>query len=154
MQMFNNFCFSADTDTEYSDALLYATGIVVLNGLNAIALNQVYNLSYHNGMKVRVAVCSLIYRKSLRLSQTALGETSPGKMVNLLSNDVNRFDFATFFANSLWASPLLTLIVAYLMWIEIGFVGLIGIFVVLTIVPISSKYVWLHLSCFYALIVI
>lgn len=90
-------------------------------------------------MKARVAVTSLIYRKALRLSQTALGETSTGKLVNLLSNDVNRFDWATLFVNALWASPILTIIVACLVWIEVKFAGLIGISVVLSIVPFLSK---------------
>lgn len=60
-------------------------------------------------------------------------------MVNLLSNDVNRFEWASFFANSLWVSPLLTIIVCCLMWNEIGAAGLVGILVVFTIVPIFSK---------------
>lgn len=133
-------CCRKDTEITYNDAFLYASGIVGLNALNALLLNHIYHLAFHNGMKVRVAVCSVIYRKALRLSQTALGETSTGKMVNLLSNDVNRFDWASFFINSLWVSPLLTLIVGCLMWIEIGFVGLIGIFVVFMIVPILSMW--------------
>lgn len=84
-----------------------------MNGLIALFGNHMQHLAFHNGMKVRVAICSLIYRKALRLSHTALGETSPGKLVNLLSNDVNRFDWATFFVNSLWVSPLLTFIVGW-----------------------------------------
>lgn len=60
-------------------------------------------------------------------------------MVNLLSNDVNRFEWASFFANSLWVSPLLTIIVCFLMWNEVGAAGLVGILVVFTIVPLLSK---------------
>ncbi|XP_055306890.1 ATP-binding cassette subfamily C member 4-like isoform X2 [Sitodiplosis mosellana] len=130
--------FRNDTNVTYDEALLYAIGIMILNFLNALCSNHILLLSYHNGMKVRVAVCSLIYRKSLRLSQTALGETSPGKVVNLLSNDVNRFDWASFFFNSLWISPLLTFIVGCLLWKEARYAGLVGISVVFMIVPILS----------------
>lgn len=55
--------FRKDTDIAYHDAILYAVGLVALNGLNALFLNHVFLLSFHNAMKVRVAVCSLIYRK-------------------------------------------------------------------------------------------
>lgn len=125
-----------DTDVTYNDALFHATGIVCSNAFNALLINHIYHRAFHNGMKVRIAVCSLIYRKALRLSQTALGETSPGKMVNLLSNDVNRFDWASFYINTIWVSPLVNVIVGCLMWIEIGFTGLFGILVVSTIFPI------------------
>ncbi|XP_031637722.1 multidrug resistance-associated protein 4-like, partial [Contarinia nasturtii] len=130
--------FGKDSTTTYNEAVLYGAGIVVLNGLNALTYKNILDLSFNNGMKVRLAVCSLIYRKALRLSQTALGETSPGKVVNLLSNDVNRFEWATFFINNLWIAPLLTSIVGYLIWTEIGYAGLVGIFVVFMIAPMMS----------------
>lgn len=34
-----------------------------MNALNVLFFNHMNQISYHNGMKVRVAVCSLIYRK-------------------------------------------------------------------------------------------
>lgn len=77
--------------------------------------------------------------KALRLSQTALGETASGKVTNLLSNDVNRFDQASYFLNSLWISPLLTIIIGCLLWNEVGIAGIVGIVVILTIVPVLSK---------------
>lgn len=76
--------------------------------------------------------------KALRLSQAALGETSPGKVVNLLSNDVNRFDWASFFLNSIWISPLLTGIVGCLLYNEVDIAGLIGILLIFSIVPVLS----------------
>lgn len=127
---------SKDTGITYNQVLMSAFGIVVLNALGAMVFNNIYHTAFHNGMKVRVAVCSLIYRKALRLSQMALSETSPGKMVNLLSNDVSRFDWTSYFMNYLWMGPLITLTIGCLMWIEIGFVGFIGILVIFTAVPI------------------
>lgn len=89
-------------------------------------------------MKVRIAVCSAVYRKALRLSKTALGDTSPGKVVNLLSNDVSRFDIVSVFVHSMWSAPLLTLIVGYLLWVESGYGGLIGMFVIFVVTPIQA----------------
>ena len=79
-----------------------------------------------SGMKLRVAHCSFIYRKALRLSRKAQGESTIGQMVNLLSNDVNRFDYSAFFVHYFWVGPLQLLIVLYITWSTIGpacFVG-------------------------------
>lgn len=124
---------------QYHTALIFASGIVLFSIINALILNHIFHVSFHLGLKMRVAICSLIYRKALRLSQTALGETSPGKMVNLLTNDVSRFHWAMFFANSLWVSPMLTVVVGVLIWFEISLPGLIGIVIIFTIVPMLSK---------------
>lgn len=75
----------------------------------------------------------------LRLSQTALGDTQPGQIVNLISNDVSRFDLVVKFLNAMWTAPLLIIIVTYLLWIEIEWAGMIGISIVFIVVPIQSK---------------
>lgn len=119
--------------------------MVILNAMMAIIYNQIYQTSFHNGMKARVAVCSLIYRKALRLSQSAVGETSPGKIVNLLSNDVNRFDWTSYYVNYLWIGPFATVSVAGLMWLEISFIGLFGILVVFMTVPLLGNFIIINI---------
>lgn len=73
----------------------------------------------HLGMKMRVAMCSIIYRKALRLSKNALGNTTAGQVVNLMSNDVGRLDLSILFVHYLWVGPLETLLLTYLMWREV-----------------------------------
>lgn len=153
-----NTFYSKDSNMSHQEAMGYAGGIVGLNALSAIVINQFFIGGFHNGMKVRVAVCSIIYRKvndvvnihkhnntllnyqALRLSQTALGETAVGKIVNLLSNDVNRFDLVSMFIHSMWTAPLMSIIVGYLLFIEAQWAGMIGIAIVFIVVPIQCKY--------------
>ncbi|XP_058446019.1 ATP-binding cassette sub-family C member 4-like [Malaya genurostris] len=130
--------FRKDSDVTYENALYYAGAIVILNIVSAITINQYILGCFQNGMKVRVAMCSVIYRKALRLSRTALGDTAPGKVVNLLSNDVNRFDIVSVFLHSMWSAPLLTIIIGVLLYLEIGLAGLIGMIVIFIVTPIQS----------------
>lgn len=109
-----------------------------LQGVGAICVNQFMINSFINGMKVRVATCSLIYRKALKLSSSALGNTSVGKVVNLLSNDVSRFDIVSVFLHSMWLAPLLTIVVGVLLFQEVGYPGLIGMLVIAIVTPIQS----------------
>lgn len=67
-------------------------------------------------------------------------------MVNLLSNDVARFDYASMLLNTMWTAPLLTIIVAILLWFEIGYSGLIGISIVFIVVPLQCKFSYRNLA--------
>lgn len=93
----------------------------------------------HIGMKVRVAVCSLIYRKALKLSKSALGETTVGQLVNLLSNDVNRFDYVSIFVHHIWVAPLQTCIACYLMYQRVGVAAVVGVVFLLLFVPLQCE---------------
>ncbi|XP_055540741.1 ATP-binding cassette sub-family C member 4-like [Wyeomyia smithii] len=130
--------FRPDSTVTWENALYYAAAIVILNALSVVTINQYILGSFQNGMKVRIAVCSVIYRKALRLSRTALGDTAPGKVVNLLSNDVNRFDIVSVFLHSMWSAPLLSIIVGVLLYLEIGVAGLIGMIVIFVVTPIQG----------------
>lgn len=91
----------------------------------------------HCGMQLRIAMTSMIYRKSLRLSKASLGNITVGQVVNLLSNDVGRIDLSVWSVHYLWVGPLQMLIVSYLMYREIGWSALVGIAILLTFIPLQ-----------------
>ncbi|KAJ8974857.1 hypothetical protein NQ317_001955 [Molorchus minor] len=81
----------------------------------------------HLGMKIRVACCSLIYES----------QTTAGQVVNLLSNDVNRFDVAVLFAHQLWIGPIETIICTYLMYLQVTISALVGVLVLIMFIPMQ-----------------
>jgi len=89
------------------------------------------------GMKIRVSACSLIYRKSLRLSKTAMVNTTSGQIVNLLSNDVARFELIVMFFHYLWVGPVETIVVTVLMYYEIGISAIAGVVFMLLFIPLQ-----------------
>lgn len=92
------------------------------------------------GMKIRVATSALIYRKALKLSKSALVETTVGQMVNLISNDVGRFEMATINFHSLWIAPLETFVIMILIYFYVGVTGMIGVLALFFFIPLQSKY--------------
>ncbi|XP_051166811.1 ATP-binding cassette sub-family C member 4-like [Leptopilina boulardi] len=130
--------FKPNTDVSYQTALMFAGGICLGSAINAITLHQWINSAVHIGGKARIAVGSLVYRKALKLSKTALGETAPGKIVNLVASDVNRFDRVFVLIHYMWTAPLSALIIGYFLYNQAGYAGLIGIAVVFVVVPIQS----------------
>ncbi|XP_060989039.1 ATP-binding cassette sub-family C member 4-like [Dama dama] len=89
-------------------------------------------------MRLRVAMCHMIYRKVLRLSSLAMGKTTTGQIVNLLSNDVNRFDQVTMFLHYLWVGPLQAIAVTALLWMETGISCLAGMAVLIFLLLLQS----------------
>uniref|UniRef100_A0A8D8Y1X0 Probable multidrug resistance-associated protein lethal(2)03659 n=3 Tax=Cacopsylla melanoneura TaxID=428564 RepID=A0A8D8Y1X0_9HEMI len=129
------FLSSAHHHSTLEEASLYAMGVIMSILASNVLMHCFMMAMFHLGMKIRVGTCSLIYRKALRLSKTALGETTVGQVVNLLSNDVNRFDTAFIFLHHLWVGPLLTVIVTYFLYDLIGLSSLIGVAVLLAFIP-------------------
>ncbi|XP_011138927.1 probable multidrug resistance-associated protein lethal(2)03659 isoform X1 [Harpegnathos saltator] len=125
-------------EIDSTDAYIYAAGVILCSAVNVFVIHPYMMAILHMGMKIRVACCSLIYRKSLKLTRTALGETTIGQAVNLLSNDVSRFDVAIIFLHYLWIGPLETIVLTYFMYMEVEISSLIGVAVLLLFIPLQG----------------
>ncbi|XP_033100013.1 multidrug resistance-associated protein 4-like [Anneissia japonica] len=130
--------FTMDSDITTQEAYVYATVIVLFSIVAVTAHHPFFFCSSLLGMRIRVACSGLIYRKALRLSSTALGKTTVGQIVNILSNDVNRFDLAMLFVHYLWIAPLQLIAVTVLLWYEIGPSCFAGVFIVLLMAPLQA----------------
>ncbi|XP_006814818.1 ATP-binding cassette sub-family C member 4-like, partial [Saccoglossus kowalevskii] len=84
--------FSPGSTKTQTEAYLYAFGVSICAFLLIVTHHPYFHCTQVIGMRIRICCCALIYRKALTLSNKALGETTTGQIVNLLSNDVNRFD--------------------------------------------------------------
>ncbi|KAF5283710.1 hypothetical protein FQR65_LT13745 [Abscondita terminalis] len=119
------------------DLILITAGIVGCSLMSVLTAHPTMLCISHLGMKVRVACCSLIYRKALKLSKSSLGQTTVGQTVNLLSNDVNRFDVAVQDTHQLWVGPIETVVVTYFMYEEVGISAVLGVVVLLLFIPMQ-----------------
>ena len=60
-------------------------------------------------------------------------------MINLLSNDVIRFEQIFVFLHYIWLMPIQAVLVSYLIWDKVGIAALAGvIFMVLQTIPLQS----------------
>uniref|UniRef100_A0AAX7T6W9 Multidrug resistance-associated protein 4 n=1 Tax=Astatotilapia calliptera TaxID=8154 RepID=A0AAX7T6W9_ASTCA len=123
-----------------SEAYIYAAGI----SLSTISLTVLHHLYFYHvqraGMKIRVAVCHMIYRKALCLNSSALAKTTTGQIVNLLSNDVNKFDEVTLYLHFLWIGPLQAVSVIILLLYAIGPSCLAGMAVFFFMMPVQTMF--------------
>ncbi|XP_023383782.1 multidrug resistance-associated protein 4 [Pteropus vampyrus] len=129
-------------DPTNSVTLHEAYAYVTVLSVCTLILATLHHLYFYHvqcaGMRLRVAMCHMIYRKALRLSNVAMSKTTTGQIVNLLSNDVNKFDQVTIFLHFLWAGPLQAIAVTALLWMEIGISCLAGLAVLIILLPLQS----------------
>lgn len=129
-----------DKDSNINEAYIYAGLLILCSFLNVLFAHGLMLANLSLGMKMKIAVCSIIYRKSLRLSKTALVNTTSGQVVNLLSNDVSRFEPVALFCHYLWVGPVETIVVGVLMYLQIGISAIAGIIFLLLFIPFQCKF--------------
>ncbi|CAF0978874.1 unnamed protein product [Rotaria sordida] len=79
------------------------------------------------GMRLRCAYSELIFRKLMRLSMGSLGKISSGKIVNLLTNDVQTIEYLALDGHYLWIGLLETFVVLVILWSRVGITILLAI---------------------------
>lgn len=127
------------TDVSLSQAYFYATGIVLTTLLPLFLFHPMQLLYFETSMKIKVACTSLIYEKILRMSVCTITDGINGQAVNLISNDVATFDYATCFLQELWVGPVEAVVMGYFIYREIQCSGLFGIAVILAFIPLQGK---------------
>ena len=80
----NLFYFREGSNTSELQAWLAGSGIVLSSFLSVMANHLYFFRATRLGMRFRVAFSSLIYRKAIRLNQSAFETSTTGQMVNLL----------------------------------------------------------------------
>lgn len=139
---------SSDESSKSRDGYLWV-GVLVSSGLIALfEHHHVFFWTWRRGMQYRISCVAAIYDKSLRLNSTSVTEQLPsstsssssttgrkrglkstessgtssssGKIVNLATNDVERFMMATLFASYIIWAPLQSLAILGLGWWVIG----------------------------------
>ncbi|CAH1780700.1 unnamed protein product [Owenia fusiformis] len=130
--------FDPKANVTQTEAYLYAMG-VSLCAINLAVVHHPYFFGVQRiGMQIRIACCSLMYKKTLRLSNQAMGQTTTGKIVNLMSNDVRRFDLSVLFFHFLWIAPAMAVVGLIIIWHLIGPSVLAGYLVLLLLIPVQG----------------
>jgi ATP-binding cassette subfamily C (CFTR/MRP) protein 4 len=91
------------------------------------------------GVKMRTGLTSMIYKKVLKMNLSQLDTISVGKIITLITRDVNEFDIYVFYTTYLWCDFLRFLVTCYVVYMEIGplVAILVGLFCV--IISIQGK---------------
>ncbi|XP_077712138.1 cystic fibrosis transmembrane conductance regulator [Canis aureus] len=108
--------YDPDNKQERSIAIYLAIGLCLLFIMRPLLLHPAIFGLHHIGMQIRIAMFSLIYKKTLKLSSRVLDKISIGQLVSLLSNNLNKFDEGLALAHFVWIAPLQVTLLMGLLW--------------------------------------
>ena len=97
------------------------------------------------GVLVRAGLITAIYNKALTLSTRARHIHPNGKLVNHISTDVSRIDFACGLFHAGWTAPVLLIICLVILLVNVGMSALAGFAVFLVMIPIQTGFTRLML---------
>ncbi|ORZ34461.1 P-loop containing nucleoside triphosphate hydrolase protein [Catenaria anguillulae PL171] len=106
----------------------------------SLATHTFWHFSMLTGLRVRTAIITAGFNKSLQLSNAArAGEWNTGKVVNVISTDTNRLDIVMPYLHQLWTCPLQVTIAMALMINYVGWPALVGFGFLICFVPLQSR---------------
>lgn len=91
------------------------------------------------GLKIRAAVITAIYRKTLSVSSTTLNSAfSIGEIVNFMSTDTDRIVNSCPSFHAFWSIPLQVGVTLYLLYLQVGLAFLAGLAFSIALIPINK----------------
>ena len=127
LQLFNNY-----------DGYYYAAGLSVAVCGQALLNQYKFFLGTRMGMQIRIGVAAAIYKKCLSLPASRL--TSPGQIINMISNDVQKFEDASGFIYYIVVGPIEALLILFFIYQQIGLASLAAIGILLLLIPLQSVF--------------
>ncbi|CAF0904325.1 unnamed protein product, partial [Didymodactylos carnosus] len=117
------------------DGYLYAVGLSLAILCQIFLHQQYFFRTTRLGMQLRNALSALIYKRMLKLKQNSLQKTTTGEIVNLISNDIGKFEQCCAYFHFLWEVPLEAIVFFILIYLQIGlFPTLFGYAIILFLV--------------------
>ena len=118
---------------------VWAALIAVFAYLYVLIHHQTFWCGMRNGMRMRAQAIAAIQKKVLELNASKLAAVTTGKVINLVSNDVRRFDEAGTFWPFLIVGPLELVAVFLVIGSRLGYLAsFAGISTLLMLIPVQS----------------
>ena len=125
-QIVNLLIAFVQSDEPQWKGYFYTVLICLVTFVNTIFNSQCFYQEYIVGLRVKTALISAIYRKSVKLSATGRTQMTVGETTNLMSIDTQKFMDLMLYLNMIWASPLQITLAVYFLWQILGPSSLAG----------------------------
>nr|XP_023014206.1 multidrug resistance-associated protein 7 [Leptinotarsa decemlineata] len=131
--------FIEDKTEDIKWGYVYAAGLVLTTAIAALCDSHFNFRMGIIGLRMRGAIVTTIYKKTLSVSSTLLtSELSVGEVVNFMSTDTDRIVNSCPSFHALWSIPFQLGVTLYLLYTQVGLAFLAGLVFSVILIPINK----------------
>ncbi len=135
--------FIIDKEQKLIVGLFYIFILFLSSIMQTLILQHYHHGTFIMGNRIKIGLMNLIYKKSLRLSNTSRQKTNIGEMTNLITSNTKTFEHCANLLTDLISVPFQIAICAYLLYNYIGISALIGLSTMALFIPSNICFVYL-----------
>ncbi|XP_014255576.1 multidrug resistance-associated protein 7 [Cimex lectularius] len=116
---------------------MYAIGLSITALISAFCNSHFNFLMSKVGLKIKAALVSTIYKKTLTVNTVTMSQFSKGEVANYMSTDMDRIVNSCASFHAFWSIPLQLFVTLYLLYLQVGLSFLAGIAFSIVLIPIN-----------------
>ncbi|CAD8177671.1 unnamed protein product [Paramecium octaurelia] len=138
MAILTETLISAVTENDMNSAYLQATALALLSLLALMSKHQQQYLISNFATKIRMIFINLIYERVIELNSTQISMLNVGKIMNLVSSDLNVIEYQLTFIYQVAVIPGSLLFTSIILWLRFdGPLGLVAIIFCAILYPLQ-----------------
>lgn len=140
LRMLISFVNSYDTDSPEPKIKGFAIAIsmFLVSLFQTAFMHQYFQRAFEVGMRIRSALTSTIYKKSLLLNSEGRAQKTTGDIVNLMSVDTQRVSDLTQYGQIVWSAPFQIILCLTSLYQLVGLSMIAGIVIMVVMIPINA----------------
>lgn len=132
--------FLQHPDPSWSQGGLIIACVFMLNLIQNMMMNLYTQLSVRTGMIMRSSLTACVLEKAALVAKKELAhpDFNSGRIVNMISNDIEKINTFWWTAMDMWSVPLQIIVAIGLLYRLVGWCGLVGISILVITIPLDG----------------
>lgn len=128
----------AQSDDPVWKGIFYAIAMFAMTALNTLIVSNQIEMVVRIGIRLKTALISTIYRKSLVLSNNARRDRTVGEIVNLMAVDAQTYFDLSWNLPLIFSAPFQVALCTYFLWQLLGPSVLVGLATMIALIPVNA----------------
>ncbi|KAG8870466.1 hypothetical protein FRB97_009732 [Tulasnella sp. 331] len=129
---------SGHSHSNIGEGVGLAIALFVMTMTTSICQHQFFWRSMQTGVLARAALISSLYKRGLTLTPKSRTRHSNAALMNHMSTDISRVDFAAQWFHAVWTAPIQVSICLALLIVQLGPSALAGFFIFVILTPLQK----------------